>query len=172
MYMYEKCSRKHCILFYLLDGVQRHFQQYFSYTVAVSFIGGGNRRKPTDLSQVTDKLYHIMLHTSPSFDITLCNWPINFSHMWYEENVKQGIILWILHRLQCKLNYLICQQKKNDYGHQIHLWSSDLYFCFLQIIYHSFILYHENIIQIFYWNRGKIRRMPADLWQVYFITWK
>ena len=31
-------------------------QQYFSYIVAVSFIGGGN------LSQVSDKLYHIMLH--------------------------------------------------------------------------------------------------------------
>jgi hypothetical protein len=25
-------------------GVQRHFQQYFSYIVAVSFICGGNRR--------------------------------------------------------------------------------------------------------------------------------
>jgi len=35
-----------------------------SYIVAVSFIGGGNRRT-TDLSQVGDKLYHIMLHTSP-----------------------------------------------------------------------------------------------------------
>ena len=35
-----------------------HFQQYFSYIVAVSCIGGGNRRtwgKTTDLSQVTDK---------------------------------------------------------------------------------------------------------------------
>ena len=33
----------------LFDGVQRHFQQYFSYIAAVSFIGGGNRstqRKP------------------------------------------------------------------------------------------------------------------------------
>ena len=38
------------------------FQQYFSYIVAVSFIGGGNREKTTDLSQVTDKLYHIMLY--------------------------------------------------------------------------------------------------------------
>jgi hypothetical protein len=45
--------------------VERHFQQYSSYIVAVSFNGGGNRstrRKPTDLPQVTDKLYHIMLY--------------------------------------------------------------------------------------------------------------
>ena len=28
----------------LVYGVQRHFQQYFSYIVAVSFIGGGNHR--------------------------------------------------------------------------------------------------------------------------------
>ena len=27
-------------------GVERHFQKYFSYIVAVSFIGGGHRRKP------------------------------------------------------------------------------------------------------------------------------
>jgi hypothetical protein len=39
-------------------GVERHFQQYFSYIVAVSFVGG---EKPeyleniTDLPQVTDK---------------------------------------------------------------------------------------------------------------------
>ena len=27
----------------MVNGVYRHFQQYFSYVVAVSFIGGGNR---------------------------------------------------------------------------------------------------------------------------------
>jgi len=35
------------------------------YILAVSFIDGGNhrtQRKPTDLSQVTDKLHHIMLY--------------------------------------------------------------------------------------------------------------
>jgi len=35
------------------------FQQYFSYIMVVSFIGGGNPAKITDLPQVTDKLYHI-----------------------------------------------------------------------------------------------------------------
>jgi Ca2+/H+ antiporter len=44
-------------------GAYRHLQQYFSFIVAVSFIGGGNRRKPqTFNTQVTDKLYHIMLY--------------------------------------------------------------------------------------------------------------
>ena len=36
--------------------------------MVVSFIGGGNRstlQKTTDLSQVTDKLYHIMLSSTP-----------------------------------------------------------------------------------------------------------
>jgi len=35
----------------LLDGVKRHFQQYFSYIGTVSFIGGGNvrtrKKRPT-----------------------------------------------------------------------------------------------------------------------------
>ena len=31
---------------WLVYGMYRHFQQYFSYIVAVSFIGGGNRRNP------------------------------------------------------------------------------------------------------------------------------
>ena len=41
-----------------------HFQQYFTYTVTVSFIGVENqstRRDTSQLSHITDKLYHIML---------------------------------------------------------------------------------------------------------------
>ena len=37
-------------------GAQHHFQQYFSYIVAVSFIVGENLEKTNDLPQVTDKL--------------------------------------------------------------------------------------------------------------------
>ena len=39
---------------------QCHFLQCFSYIVAVSFTGRGNW-KTTDLSQVTDKLYHMIM---------------------------------------------------------------------------------------------------------------
>ena len=40
------------------------FNQYFGYIMAISFIGGGNRsnRKTTDLPQVIDELYHILLY--------------------------------------------------------------------------------------------------------------
>jgi hypothetical protein len=42
-------------IYCLFDGVERHFQQYFSYIVAVSFIRGGNRmtRKKTCRKSLT-----------------------------------------------------------------------------------------------------------------------
>jgi hypothetical protein len=43
----------------------RHFQQYFCYIGLANFIGGGNwstRKENKDLSQVTDKFYHIILY--------------------------------------------------------------------------------------------------------------
>ena len=56
----------------LLDGVYRHFRQYFSYIVAVSFIGGGNwrtQRKPSTCRKSLTNFYHIMLYTS-RFELT------------------------------------------------------------------------------------------------------
>jgi hypothetical protein len=48
---------------------KRHFQQYFSYIVAVNFFFLEEEEEETevpgenpDLPQVTDKLYHIMLY--------------------------------------------------------------------------------------------------------------
>jgi hypothetical protein len=35
---------------------KRHFQQYFSYILTISFIGGGNRRKPPTLQTSSHKL--------------------------------------------------------------------------------------------------------------------
>jgi hypothetical protein len=64
-----------CILVLcLFVGAECHFQQYFSYIVTVSFIGGGNQRtmrKPTTCRR-SEKLYHIMLYTSPwsRFELT------------------------------------------------------------------------------------------------------
>jgi len=49
----------------LLDGVLRHFQQYFIYIVAVSFIGGGNRRtwrKPPTCRKSLKTLSHNGVH--------------------------------------------------------------------------------------------------------------
>ena len=58
---------------FMVDGVKCHFEQYFSYIMVVSFIGGGNQstwKKTTDLSQVTDKLYHIInvVSSTPSHE--------------------------------------------------------------------------------------------------------
>ena len=57
-------TRKGLIWVGLVYGVEGHFQQYFSYIVPVSFIGGGNRctRRKSPTRGVTNKLYHIMLY--------------------------------------------------------------------------------------------------------------
>ena len=43
-------------------GVERHFQQDFSYIVVVSFYWWRKSEKTTDMSQITDNIYHIMLY--------------------------------------------------------------------------------------------------------------
>jgi hypothetical protein len=64
---------------YLFAGVKHYFQQYFSYIVAVSFIGGGNQIS----MEKTDNLYHIMLYqvilARAGFEFTMLL-VINISH--------------------------------------------------------------------------------------------
>ena len=49
-------------------GIKHHFQQYFSYIVAVSFIGGGNQstqRKPPTCHKSLKILSHNVVSSSP-----------------------------------------------------------------------------------------------------------
>ena len=53
------------IMFGLIYGVWGHFQQYFSYILAISFIGGGNRstqRKPLTWRKQTKSSYTQKIH--------------------------------------------------------------------------------------------------------------
>jgi hypothetical protein len=54
-------------------GVKRHFQQYFSYIVAVSFIGGGNRstrrKPPTCRKSLTNLSHNVTLLNSNVHEI-------------------------------------------------------------------------------------------------------
>jgi hypothetical protein len=43
--IWDKHAKCVCVVYYG-SGVKRHFQQYLSYIVTVSFIGVGNQRKP------------------------------------------------------------------------------------------------------------------------------
>jgi len=57
----------------LVYGIKRHFQQYFSYIVVVSLIGGGNRstqrKPPTCRKLLTNLITQCCIeYTSPRWD--------------------------------------------------------------------------------------------------------
>ena len=57
-------------------GVYRHFQQYFSYIMATSFIGGRSRstRRKRRHGQATGKMYHLRLHVECTLFCNLQSW--------------------------------------------------------------------------------------------------
>jgi hypothetical protein len=59
---YNNYNLPNNLLVCLFDGVERHFQQYFSCIVAVSFIGGGNRRKPVSHDAMHFAVIEIWTH--------------------------------------------------------------------------------------------------------------
>jgi hypothetical protein len=67
MHQCALCNPKYGTLYYIMGygyGAYRHFQQYFSYIVTISFIGGGNqstRRKQLTCCKSLTNFYHIML---------------------------------------------------------------------------------------------------------------
>ena len=93
-------------------GVQRHFQQNFSYIEAVSFSGGGNRRtwrKPL----TCHKLYHIMLcrvHiTWAGFELTFsmgigtdCISSCKFNYMYHTITTAPNILMNKVLKILCK----------------------------------------------------------------------
>jgi hypothetical protein len=68
-----------CVFGFLLDGAEHLFQQYISYIVAVSFVGGGNqrtRRKPSTCRKLlsSNLLLFLLLFLSSSSSkcVNLC----------------------------------------------------------------------------------------------------
>jgi len=84
-------------------GVKRHFQQYFSYIVAVSFIGGGSRIKPpTFRKSLSDKLYHIML-----YQVHLA---------WAGFELTTSVVIGIDCKGSCKSNYIWLRPRQPPLG--------------------------------------------------------
>ena len=58
----------HNIYSWVVSGVYRHFQRYFSYIVVVSLIGGGHRntrRKPPTCRKLITTLSHNVVSSTP-----------------------------------------------------------------------------------------------------------
>ena len=61
-------SSHHNIYSWVVSGVYRHFQRYFSYIVVVSLIGGGHRdtrRKQQTCRKLMTTLLHYVVSSTP-----------------------------------------------------------------------------------------------------------
>ena len=119
----------------LVYGVQCHFQQYYSYIVVVSFIGGGNqstRRKPSIccLSQYIS-LMNINIFSTQIIDLKKTKREIYyFANTHALENMNHLFI-------GCLINNLIASSQSTIYKTTLN--------CNLQLIYIIIDLYKSKI---------------------------
>ena len=88
--------------------VKSYFQQYFSYIVAVSFIGGGNHH--TVASHWQTLSYNVALSTSSRHE-----WGANSQHEWWWVPIAQVVVnltpIWS--RPWWPLKHVWCYQRRN-----------------------------------------------------------
>jgi hypothetical protein len=129
---------------WLVYGVQRHFQQYFSYIVAVSFIFGGNRKKPptcgksftnykqNNKSDITENntVLRCCTYICNRSSLSKCtsNAPINVTFIYYSNKRKMSFINVLRQLPQIILSNGGC------HGHNHMEWYLDI---ILQCIYNG-----------------------------------
>ena len=106
-------------------GVERHFQKYFDYIVAVSFIGGGNRstrRKPYHIIKWGKNSYRIIKYLAFIFII---GYTLEKDKGWMEEegfDVKiihtKGILRRLLAKFRSRMNTIKCDNSKTNGLHR------------------------------------------------------
>jgi hypothetical protein len=100
-----------CIIIDLLHDVERHIQQYFSYIMAVSFIGGGNwstQRKPPTWRKSLNFHFNLDSDTDPNYIHDIHEGTIHYIGTCSEETNGKKFVTFCLSFLS---NFAICHSE-------------------------------------------------------------